>query len=549
MHSRDLSDERTGSSLLSARNDLIAGAVTVGAIILFVATGSRVLVPILSGSLYDRLVPDVIAGPAVILNIALILFAWRRYKDIRAEVALRSAAEARARLLASRDQLTQLLVRTSICERAPELLDQAKAADQSAAMIVVNLDRFKNVNEIYGHISGDALLRWAADIVLQTTPIDGLCARLGADEFCIVMRFEEADDRAVTDAAEHLVRLLSEPFEVNTIAIHVSASVGMARTDPSCFDVEGLLRRGHIAMNAAKTLGGKRALWFDRSMESVLKARNEVEGGLRRGIPLGEFLPFYQPQFDLRTGRLHGFEALARWEHPTGGIVGPDVFIPVAEETGLIAPLFESIFIQALGEARGWDSSLTLSVNISPGQLKDPWLAQKVLKILTETGFPAERLEIEITESSLFENLALAQAIVASLKNQGVRLALDDFGTGYSSLANLRALPFDRIKIDRSFVQSMDVVRESLAIVTAIAKIGESLGVPVTAEGVESAAAAKQLLEIGCDKGQGWHFGRPLTAVDTHRLLSEHGLLVPYTTPSQVSFGGGDEKEARRSAA
>jgi diguanylate cyclase (GGDEF)-like protein len=548
MDSRDSAAEGICSSLLSARNDLIAGAVTFGAIILFVATGTRVLRPLVSGSLYDSVLPDAIAGPAVILNIALILFAWRRYRDIRAEVALRSAAEERARLLASRDQLTQLLVRTSVCERAAPMLAEAKAAGQAVGMIVVNLDRFKHVNEIYGHLAGDIMLRAAADIVLRVAPADSLCARLGADEFCIVIRFAEDDERAAGDAADQLVRLLSEPFEVNTIPIHVSASVGMARTDPGCGDVEGLLRRGHIAMNAAKTLGGNRALWFDGTMESVLKARNEVEGGMRRGIPLGEFLPFYQPQVDLRTGQLRGFEALARWEHPTGGIVGPDVFIPVAEETGLIAPLFESIFVQALNEARGWDCSLTLSVNISPGQLKDPWLAQKVLKILTETGFPGERLELEITESSLFENLALAQAIVASLKNQGVRLALDDFGTGYSSLANLRALPFDRIKIDRSFVQTMHMVRESLAIVTAVAKIGESLGVPVTAEGVENEAAAELLRGIGCDLGQGWLYGRPINAVETHRMLGEHGLLVPFVVPSAPSPDTDDLSEQRSAA-
>jgi diguanylate cyclase (GGDEF)-like protein len=417
-------------------------------------------------------------------------------------------------------------------------------------MIVLNLDRFKNVNEIYGHLSGDTLLRAAADIVLRLTPPDSLCARLGADEFCILMRFAEDDERAVGDVADQLVLLLKEPFEISTAAVHVSASVGMARSADASADVEGLLRRSHIAMNAAKTLGGNRALWFDHSMESVLKARNEVETGLRRGIPLGEFLPFYQPFFDLRSGLLRGFEALARWEHPTGGMVGPDVFIPVAEETGLIAPLFESILIQALNEACGWDSSLILSVNISPGQLKDPWLAQKVLKILTETGFPAERLEVEITESSLFENLALARSIVTSLKNQGVRLALDDFGTGYSSLANLRALPFDRIKIDRSFVQSMDTVPESLAIVTAIAKIGESLRVPVTAEGVESAAAAEHVRDIGCDLGQGWHLGRPCNAEQTHRLLSEHSLLVPYAAPPRPGSSEPEEdSEPQRSAA
>ena len=173
-----------------------------------------------------------------------------------------------------------------------------------------------------------------------------------------------------------------------------------------CGDIEGLLRRANIAMHVAKECGGNRAIWFDNSMESVLKARNEVESGLRRGIPLGEFAPYYQPQYDLKTGQLRGFEALARWNHPAGGVVGPDLFIPIAEETGLIGDLFESIFHQALQEARDWNDALILSVNVSPGQLKDPWLAHRILKILTEVSFPAERLEIEITESSLFENLA-----------------------------------------------------------------------------------------------------------------------------------------------
>ncbi len=528
------SEGQVEPALTSARNDLVAGAVTFAAIILFVATGSRVLRPLIAGFFTGSVPADAVAGPAVILNVALILFAWRRYKDIRGEVERRSAAEAHAHRLASRDQLTQLLVRTSICERAQQLTVDAKTTGRGAALILLNLDRFKNVNEVYGHIAGDSLLRSVADKVLQVAPAGSLCARLGADEFCIALCFDEDDQKSVTNAAERLVQLLGEPFEVSTVEIHISASVGMARTDETCADVEGLLRRAHIAMDAAKKLGGNRALWFDRTMESVLKARNEVEAGLRRGIPLGEFLPFYQPQVDLRTGDLHGFEALARWEHPTGGIVGPDVFIPVAEETGLIGPLFETIFRQAATEAKAWDSSTTLSVNISPSQLKDPWLAQTVLKILTETGFPAERLEVEITESSLFENLALAQSIVASLKNQGIRLALDDFGTGYSSLANLRALPFDRIKIDRSFVQSMNKVPESLAIVTAIAKMGESLGVPVTAEGVETEAVAEQLREIGCEKAQGWLHGRPLAAADARKMLHERGLLPGPNSPTPI---------------
>lgn len=515
------------------RPELVSGGVAAAAIIMFVGTGSQVM-----GGLSTLRYAGPLPAAALILNIALILFAWWRHRDACAEAAMRRVAEDKAQLLSTRDQLTDMLVRSSIVEAARELLCTVRDAGQSMAMIVVNLDRFKYVNEVYGHLAGDGLLRSAADIIAEEADSSALCARVGADEFCIAYPFVGGCEKDVTRLADRLIQRLNEPFEMNGVEIHVSASGGVARLDGACADVESLLRRAGIAMNSAKKAGGSRVMWFDASMESVLKARNEVEAGLRRGIGLGEFLPYYQPQVDLRTGEVRGFEALARWNHPAGGVVGPDVFIPVAEETGLIGPLFESIFAQALEAARGWDSALTLSVNISPGQLKDPWLPQKIVKLLTESGFPPERLEIEITESSLFENLALAQVIVESLKNQGVRLALDDFGTGYSSLANLRALPFDRIKIDRSFVQSMERDRESLAIVTAIAKMGESLGVPVTAEGVGSTDVAGQLVAIGCDMGQGWLYGKPMLAAEALALLAENaGLANAATVRAAAAWG------------
>ena len=262
------------------------------------------------------------------------------------------------------------------------------------------------------------------------------------------------------------------------------------------------MRRADIAMYAAKHQGRNRFAWFDTSMERELQVRNDTESGLRAGIPRGEFVPYFEQQIDLTTGRLTGFEVLARWDHPTRGLVAPDNFIPVAEETGLIADLSMSVMRQAFLEAKTWDTSLLISVNISPTQLKDPWLAQKLVKLLVETGFPATRLEIEITETSLFENLALAQSIVGSLKNQGIQLALDDFGTGYSSLAHLRALPFDRIKIDKSFVTSITENAESAAIVNAITRLGDSLGLPVTAEGIETTEIEERLRQLGCQIGR-----------------------------------------------
>jgi len=364
-----------------------------------------------------------------------------------------------------------------------------------------------------------------AEEVEKLMPPISLTARLGGDEFACCFLFDAAEPRVVGMIAENIVSRLAQPFDTGGIHVHISCSLGIARSDLDCDNVESLMRRADIAMYAAKNGGRNRYCWFDASMERELQARNTIEAAMREGIPRGEFVPWYEQQIDLTTGRLHGFEVLARWEHPTRGIVSPEIFIPIAEETGMIADLSMSVIRRALEEAKNWDPSLTLSVNISPTQLKDPWLAQKIVKLLVETGFPANRLEVEITESSLFENLGLAQSIVGSLKNQGIRLALDDFGTGYSSLAHLRALPFDRIKIDRSFVTSIIENSESAAIVNAITRLGDSLGLPITAEGIEDGIIEERLRALGCHKGQGWHFGKPIPIMQVRKLLAEKDLL------------------------
>ena len=523
VETRSISWEKVAAK--APREDMIAAAIAAVAILMFAGIGIRVVPDAINALISANGGADRFASTALLLNVALVLFAWRRYKDAREEKIRRCVAEERAEILASRDQLTNLLLLSSINETGNRVVEEARAVGQQVAMLVINLDRFKNINDVYGHIAGDAVLRSVGDAIMSTVPPEALCARIGADEFAVIFPFCESARELVADVAEHVVCRLREPVEIGGIDVHSSASIGLSRTGKECGEIEGLLRRANIAMHVAKEHGGDRAIWFDNSMESVLKARNDVENGLRRGIPLGEFVPYFQPQVDINTGNICGLEALARWIHPAGGIVGPDLFIPVAEETGLIGDMFDSVLRQALQEARHWDPSLILSVNVSAGQLKDPWLSHRVLKVLTEVSFPPDRLEIEITESSLFENLALAQSIVTSLKNQGVGLALDDFGTGYSSLAHLRALPFDRIKIDRSFVQTMQKDPQSLAIVSAVTAMSRSLNVPVTAEGVEDGEAVRMLREVGCDRAQGWHFGRPRSAEETRLILDAKGLL------------------------
>ncbi|MES2338044.1 MAG: EAL domain-containing protein [Pseudomonadota bacterium] len=516
-----------------SRGDLVTGAISVAAILLFVGIGSSVLSTTLKHYLHGEAPVDQPLIVALILNVALILLGWRRHQMLQREVVERTAAEERAQLLAARDPLTGFLNRRSLAEDGAAMFARAGQRHKAMALLLLDLDHFKTVNDMHGHAIGDALLRVVATEISAAMPSVALTARLGGDEFACGFLFDAANPETVTRIAERLVSRMAQPFNADGIQCHISASIGIARSDIDCAGIDTLMRSADIAMYAAKKSGKNRAAWFDQSMERELQARNELESGLRIAIPRGDIVPFFEQQVDLGTRRLTGFEVLARWDHPTRGMISPEVFIPIAEETGMIADLSLSIMRQAFTAARDWDPDLVISINISPWQLRDAWLAQKIIKVLTETGFPAQRCEIEITETALFDNLPLAQSIVGSLKNQGVRLALDDFGTGYSSLAHLRALPFDRIKIDKSFVTSLTESADSAAIVNAIASLGESLNLPVTAEGVEDAEIEERLTAIGISKGQGWYYGKPLSVAGVRRLLAER-RMIPGSSQTQT---------------
>jgi diguanylate cyclase (GGDEF)-like protein len=506
------------------RRDVVAGAITMAGAILLVGTAGPAMFAAVrsfqgAGSLDSAL------AVSVILNVALVLFSWRLYASLRNESTDRKAAEERVAFLTRRDALTGLGNRHSFLNDSATLIRKSASRGRKVAMLLLDLDHFKTVNDVNGHDIGDAMLQLVADLVDAHTPDGALLARLGPDEFGALFTYEDGRPDLVDAVAERLVAELGQPLNVAGAVIHSGASIGLARSEPGCESIERLMRRADIAMFASKNAGRNRYHWFDASMERELNMRNAIENGMRDGIPLGQFVPYYEQQIDLTTGKLHGFEMLARWEHPTRGLIPPDIFIPIAEETGMIADLSMSVMRQAFEEAKNWDSSLTLSVNIAPSQLRDPWFAHKIVKLLVETGFPANRLEIEITESALIENMGVAQSVVGSLKNQGIRLALDDFGTGYSSLSNLRALPFDRVKIDRSFVTSLGTNSESTAIVNAITSLSESLGLPVTAEGVETPEIEAKLKTLGCYQGQGWHFGKPMDVGQVRALLAERNLL------------------------
>ena len=522
-------DDRLGNS----GRDVITLGVAMAAILLFVGTGGTVLPQILRAIEGHGVGPDRLLTNALLLNIALIIFGWRRYRELTGEVAERRNAEEQARILAELDPLTACLNRRSIGPEAEKLAARAAARGEAVAFVMLDLDKFKQVNDANGHAAGDALLSESAVRIRAILGESGLLARLGGDEFAVVVAYPPSQPEMIERQVECLIEAVARPVEFNGLELETTISAGISCSEPgSEASAQTMLHKADIAMYQAKRNGRNRLAWFESSMESEVRFRSQLETGIRRGIPAGEFVPYYEKQIDLESGEIAGFEMLARWNSPQLGIVSPEIFIPVAEEIGLIGELSEALIRQALQDARGWNPKLTLSVNISPVQLRDPWFAQRLLKILVEANFPPSRLEIEVTESCLHENIALVHSLITSLKNQGVTISLDDFGTGYSSLSQLRSLPFDRIKIDRSFVINLMEDKDSQTIVQSIIALAEGLGLPITAEGIENEEVLAELRRYGKFKGQGYFYGFPKPAQSTVAELAQLDLLLEPPAPA-----------------
>ncbi len=520
--------------LRTAERDVVALGIAIASIILFVGTGGSVMPKIMRAWMGVGEAPDMALTNAVLLNIALVIFGWRRYSELQLEVAERRRAEASARELAEIDPLTDCLNRRSGTPAMEALLELARSRHREVAIFMIDLDNFKQINDLNGHQMGDCVLKTTAERIRAIMPAESAVARIGGDEFACAMIYHTQDKERVEQLAVEIIKSVSAPIEHNDMRVETTISVGISTSslgipDDGVLDADILIHRADIAMYHAKNNGRNRHFWFEPQMEDELRFRNELETGIRRGIPAGEFVPYYEQQIDLESGELVGFEMLARWNSPQYGLVSPEVFIPIAEEIDLISSLSECLIRRALQDAKEWDPRLTLSVNISPVQLRDPWFAQKLLHLLVEAGFPPSRLEIEITESCLLENIGAVRAIVSSLKDQGIRISLDDFGTGYSSLSQLRSLPFDRLKIDRSFVAEMMREGGNSELVQAIVSLGKGLSLPVTAEGIESPQILAVLQGMGELKGQGYLYGRPEDAETTRTRLSELHLLVGKT--------------------
>lgn len=558
-HSLPIGDDQHDPRIGKAERDVIALGIAIAAIVMFVGIAGPVMSQAVQAMFGNGRGPDNLLTCALLLNIALIIFGWRRYRELTEEVTERRKAETQARLLAETDPLTGCLNRRSIGTSTDSLIANAAQRSEVVSFVMVDLDNFKQINDLNGHATGDAVLRVCAERIRNLLPERALLARLGGDEFACVIPFEARHPEHIDRLATAIIEEIARPIPTPSVHVETSVSLGLTRSDlrhrdnETTNDAHTLLHRADIAMYHAKKLGRNRYFWFETAMESDLRLRGELETGIRQGIPRGEFVPYYERQIDLSSGDIVGFEMLARWNCPERGVVGPDIFIPIAEEIGLISALSESVIAQALRDAKAWDPKLTLSVNISPVQLRDPWFAHKLLKLLVEANFPPERLDIEITESCLHENVTVVRTLISSLRNQGIRVSLDDFGTGYSSLAQLRSLPFDHIKIDRSFVTNLMECPDSETIVKAITSLGEGLGMPVTAEGVETKDVLDRLKGYGRYKAQGYYYGRPQPASETSQMLAEQNLLAqPVAEPDVAAKADGKtvdkDAPAKRSA-
>ena len=465
----------------------------------------------------------VITASAVMLALTTLVVA------LAVENRRRKRTQARVEYLAYYDALTGLPNRLLGLDRLTQTLDQVERHQRALALLYLDLDRFKHINDRHGHLQGDRLLRQLSQRLARRLRAEDTLCRLGADEFMLVLP-EVRGERSLTDLArlcERLIALGREPYDLDGHQVYVDLSIGVALYPRDGADGETLMRHADIALQAAKRAGRQTYRFFEPGMNAALTRFIETREALRMALECEEFVVHYQPQIDLRTGRLVGVEALVRWQRPEVGLVMPGAFIDVAEESGLIVPLGRWVLVEACRQAAAWRASgwpdLVMAVNVSAAQFRHARIGAEVLAVLAATGLAPAGLEMELTESLLMEGQEAALATVAQWQARGIQLAIDDFGTGYSSLAYLKRFAVDRLKIDRSFVAGMAEHDADRAIVQAIIDLAGGLKLRTLAEGVEDAELAAQLQRMGCDEAQGYLYAKPLPAADLERWLRERG--------------------------
>tara|TARA_B100000749_G_scaffold126260_1_gene96919 strand:+ start:160 stop:1746 length:1587 start_codon:yes stop_codon:yes gene_type:complete len=452
---------------------------------------------------------DEILTVLMIMPIALAIYAVRRMIELRREFRRRIAAEKEASALAFHDPLTGLPNR----RKAYQMIGTATQTSdkQPFALALIDLDRFKTINDQYGHIAGDEVqLAAAANLQAQVRKGD-LVARLGGDEFIVLLR-NFSSSKALVARVDEVVGAFERSIHLTSAdsIITVGASVGVTLVDQAGVEIDRIIAQADTAMYRAKSSRDQSFCFFEKGMDEAAAQRAKTEGDLRDAIRADRIEPFYQPLIELSTGKLLGYEALARWRCEDGSIRNPDEFIPIAEECGVIGDVYFRLLAKVALEARRWDEDLFVSINLSPLQFNDPWLVERTLQTLHIAGLPPGRLEVEITESALVSELETARTVIANFKSQGIKVSLDDFGTGYSSLQHLSELAFDKLKIDRSFITDIETNVDSQTIVQAVTSMAHHLGLKVTVEGVESVASESSVRAFGCDVGQGYLYGKPM---------------------------------------
>lgn len=469
------------------------------------------------------------------------------------DVTDRYTAESQARFLADHDSLTALANRHNFQSRLESALDGADG-ESAFAVLYVDLDHFKAVNDTLGHQFGDSVLVEAAWRIKAAIGSKGFVARLGGDEFaCIVDDYGTVDDLGSIGRA--IVDSISQAMEIERRTVRIGASVGMAIAPEHGATSEVLLRSADLALYEAKSRGRGSAILYDPAMEELKQERGRLELELRSALANGEFELHYQPLHELAGDRIAGFEALLRWRHPERGLIPPDIFIPIAEHTGLIVALGEWVLREALAEAATWPEDMTVAVNVSPAQMADFTLLKQVIAALSASGFDPHRLELEITETMLMQECEEHLQQLERLHALGVRIALDDFGTGYSSLNYLRSFPFDKIKIDRCFITEMNAGSESSAIIEAVLDLAGKLNMQTIAEGVESEEQLASLRALGCEQVQGYLISKAIPAEDLpiKRRFARQDFMIAAVTPlspehqlSSDADAGAGLQEARR---
>jgi len=435
----------------------------------------------------------------------------------------KESAERSARELAQYDPLTRLPNRSLFCELAARALADSGTAH---ALLYADIDRFMRVNDTLGYAHGDGLIRQVAARLRAGAPESGLVARLSQDEFALLCA-APGGASAVRRIAARLAQRFAEPLAAGGQEFYLTLSVGIALTPEHGADVQTLLRNAESAMRLAKRLGGNGHQFYRPEIQAISSENLRLESELRHAIARGELFLVYQPVVDLASGRIEGAEALLRWRHPEFGLVPPDRFIGLADETGQIHGIGEWVLERACAQARRWLAAgappFTMAVNVSPTQFRHRDFADRVRAIVRASGLPGECLEIEITESAAMQDAETTIETLAALKQAGVRVAIDDFGTGYSSLSYLKRLPIDILKIDKSFIRDVPGDAENVAIVRTILALASTMKLRSHAEGVETEAQAAYLRAEGCHRAQGWLLGRPQLAEDFGRLLGLHG--------------------------